>query len=69
MARGVGKLSDSVDGVHELRDAFQGEEFALDRDEDGIGGDQGVEGQEVEGGRAIDQNVSGSRSRISRAAR
>ena len=34
-------LADAVDGVHQFRDAFQGEEFALDGDEDGIGGDAG----------------------------
>ena len=49
-------LANAVDGVHEFGDAFQGEELALDGDEDGIGGDQGVEGEQVEGGRAIDQD-------------
>ena len=49
-------VADAVDGVHEFGDAFEGEELALDGDEDGIGGDQGVEGQEVEGGRAVDDD-------------
>ena len=54
--RMVEGLADAVDGVHEFGDAFEGEEFALDGDEDGIGGDQGVEGEEVEGRRAIDED-------------
>ena len=54
--RVVEGFADAVDGVHEFGDAFQGEEFALDGDEDGIGGDQGVEGEEVEGRGAIDQD-------------
>ena len=49
-------FADPVDGIHELGDAFQGEELALDGDEDGIGGDEGVEGEEIEGGGAIDQD-------------
>src|ERR1035437_4467459 len=32
-------FANPVDGVHEFGDAFQGEEFALDGYEDGIGGD------------------------------
>lgn len=49
---------DAFDGVHELGNPLQGEEFALDGDEDGIGGDEGVEGEEVEGGGAIDEDIS-----------
>ena len=49
-------VADPVDGIHEFGDALEGEELALDGNEDGIGGDQGVEGEEVEGGRAIDED-------------
>ncbi len=34
----------------------RGEEFALDRDEDGIGGEEGVEGEEIEGGGTVDDD-------------
>src|ERR1035441_3805258 len=49
-------FADPVDGVHELRDAFQGEELALDGDEDRIGGEERIEGVQVEGRGAIDQD-------------
>ena len=49
-------MSDAVDGVHQFGYPFQGEEFALNGDQNGIGGDQSVEGEEVEGWRAIDQD-------------
>lgn len=49
----------SVDAFHrvqELRDPFQGEELALNRDEHRIGGYESVESQEVESGGAVYQN-------------
>src|ERR1035437_10220986 len=49
-------FANAVDGVHEFGDAFQGKEFALDGYEYGIGGDQRIEGEEIEGRGAIDQN-------------
>src|ERR1035437_695540 len=48
-------VANPVDGVHEFGDALEGEEFALNRYEHGIGGDQGVEGEEVEGWGPIDE--------------
>jgi hypothetical protein len=50
-------VADLVDGVHELGDPFESEELALDGDEHRVGGDQGIEGEQVEGGRAIDDDV------------
>ena len=50
------RFANTINGVQELGDAFQSEELALDGDQDGIGGDHGVECQEIEGRRAIDQN-------------
>ena len=49
-------FANAVDGIHQLRDTFEGEEFALDGNEYGIGSDQRVQGEEVEGGGTIDQN-------------
>jgi hypothetical protein len=46
-------IADAVDGVHEFGDALEGEELALDGNEDGIGGDECVEGEKVEGRRAV----------------
>src|ERR1022692_2287948 len=37
-------FANPVDGVHQFRHSFQGEEFALDGDQYGIGGDEGIEG-------------------------
>src|ERR1035438_4072303 len=49
-------FANPVDGVHELRDAFQGEELALDGDQDRIGGDERIEGEQVEGRGTIYQD-------------
>jgi len=57
MARfGAECRADAFDGVHELGDALEGEEFALDGDENGVGRDEGVDGEEVECGRAVDDD-------------
>ena len=40
-----------------MRDAFEGEELALDGDEDAIGCNQGVQSEKIEGRRAIDKDV------------
>src|SRR5271165_2351889 len=50
------RVADTVYGVHELRNAFERKELALDRDEDGIGRDQGVQSEKIEGRRAIDED-------------
>jgi hypothetical protein len=49
-------FANAVNGIHELGNAFEGEEFALDGHEDGIGGDEGVERKEIEGRGAIDED-------------
>lgn len=54
---GIQRLPDPLYGVHGLRNALQGQEFGLDRDQDGIGGDQGVDGDQPQGGRTVDQDV------------
>ena len=63
-------VADAVDRVHEFGDAFEGEELALNRNEDGIGGEQRIECEKVEGRRAVDQDevvvVRGSRRCASR---
>src|SRR5262245_44579462 len=51
------RISDSIDSVEQLRDALQGEEFALNGNKDGIGGDQGVQREKIERGRAVDNDV------------
>lgn len=55
-------LGDTVEGAHQLGDAFEGEVFGLHGDEEAVGGDEGVEGKEVEGGRAVenDEGVVGA---------
>ena len=53
---GVELDPDAVDGVEQLGDAFEGEVLGLHRDEDGVGRDQGVEGEEVEGRRAVEDD-------------
>jgi hypothetical protein len=56
-AQGVLKgVADPVYGVHEFGNALKGEELALDGDDHGIGGDQGIQREEVEGRRAVDEN-------------
>ena len=49
--------------VQQLRQAFEGEEFALERHEDRVSGGERVDGDEVERRRAIDQDI-GDRLRI-----
>src|ERR1017187_5267281 len=49
-------FANPVDGVHQFRHSFQCEEFALDGDQYGIGGDEGIEGEQVEGRGTIDQD-------------
>ncbi len=47
---------DAVDRVEQLGDAFEGEVLGLHRDEDGVGCDQGVEREEVERGRTVEND-------------
>ena len=50
---GIEGLPGAVYGVHELGDSFEGKEFALNGNENGMRSDEGVEGEEVEGRRAV----------------
>ena len=43
-------------GREQFGDAFQGEIFGLHGDQQAIGGDQGVQGEEIECGRAIEDD-------------
>ncbi len=53
---GVEGLGDAVEGGHELGDAFEGEVFGLHGDEEAVGGDEGVEGEEIEGRGAVEED-------------
>ena len=54
---GIESLAHDTDGIEELRDPFEGKVFALHGDEYGVGSHQGVDGNQPEGGRAIDEDV------------
>src|SRR5208283_3005957 len=49
-------IANSLDGIHKLRNTFQREEFALDGNQHGIRCNEGIKSQEIEGGRAINQD-------------
>ena len=49
-------LGDAVERGHELGYAFEGEVFGLHGDEEAVGSDQGVEGEEIESRRAVEQD-------------
>ena len=55
-----------LDRGQELRQALKREEFALQRDNDGVGGSERVDGEKVERRRTIDQHI-GHPFRIIRA--
>lgn len=50
------RVPHAVDGVHKLRDPFEGEELALNGDQYGIRGDESVQREKVKGWRAVDQD-------------
>jgi hypothetical protein len=52
----IDRASEPGQGIEELRDALESQEFALNRDEDRIAGGERVDGKNIEGRRAIDQN-------------
>ena len=54
---GVDGLADFADGGHEVGDAFEGVVFAKHGDDDAVGGDQAVEGEQGQGRRAVDEDV------------
>ncbi len=49
-------VANAIDSVHEFGNALEGEELALDGNENGIGGDQGIEGKEIQSRRTIDED-------------
>ena len=52
---GIEAGADPLDRLEQLAEPFQREEFGLQRHQDRIGGDQGVDREQAERGRAIDQ--------------
>ena len=54
---GVEVLFDQGDGVHQLRQPFQGVIFALDGDDDRICRGERVDGQKPQRGRAVDEDI------------
>ncbi len=48
--------ADAFHRIHQLTDTFQGEIFRLHRDQHRVGGNQGVEGEQIERGWAIEHN-------------
>ena len=54
---GIEPLFDQLEGLQQFDDAFQGEKFALQGDEQFLRGAEGVEGQQAQGRRAVDDDV------------
>src|ERR1700753_1127565 len=54
---GVGSNLDLVDGFQQIIGAFQGEIAGLDRDQDMRGGDQGIDSDDAQGRRRVDDGV------------
>ena len=52
---GIEAGADPLDRLQQLAEPLEREEFGLQRHQDRIGGDQRVDGQQAERGRAIDQ--------------
>lgn len=49
-------LANAVDGIHEARNALERKEFALNRNQDRIGGHQGIQRQKIQSRWTIDQD-------------
>ena len=49
--------ADDADGIHQVAKALQGKIFPLDRNQHRVGGAQAVKGQQLQGGRAVDEYV------------
>src|SRR5690606_19372412 len=56
LQRRVQVLLNDADGVEQLRKPLERVELALDRDQHGVRGRQGVEGQHAQRGRRVDQD-------------
>ena len=64
----IAHLADFLNGLHQLGDAFEREVFALNGNENAVGGDQGIDRQDVQRRRTINQNEIKIRSNGARAA-
>ena len=53
----VQRAAHLLDRGQQLRQAFEGEEFALQRHDDRVGGGERVDGQQIERRRAVDQDI------------
>ena len=49
-----------LDRRQELRQAFKGEEFTLERNDDRVGGGERIDGEKIERGRTINQDIGDS---------
>ena len=54
---GIDGLADFTDGGHEVGNAFEGVVFAKHGDDDAVGGDQAVEGEQGQGRGTVDEDV------------
>ena len=54
---GIKVLADPFDGIEQLANALQGKVLGLHRDQDGIGGNQSIEGEQIEGRRTVEHDV------------
>lgn len=52
----IESFANPIDRIHETGNPFQREELTLDRDQDAVRGHQGIQSQEIQSRRAIDQN-------------
>lgn len=50
-------LLDELNGMDDVREAFEGQEFGLDGDEDPIGGDKTIERELIKAGGRVDEDV------------
>ena len=53
---GIYRLAQLADGIEQGADAFEGEVLALDRHEDVVGGNQRIDGKQVERWRTVNQH-------------
>ena len=58
---GIQRASHLFDPGQKLRQTFEGEEFALQRDDDGVCGGERVDREQVERRRAVDQDIGDGR--------
>ena len=54
---GIERGADATDRGDEIGEAFERQVFAVQRNQHGVGGDERVERQQAQGGRAVDEHV------------